>query len=83
MTTPPPTLLSDEDLPGGAVVDGEVVARSIDDAFDVVVVGSGAAGAAAAHTLTAAGLTVGLVEEGPWLRTRDITQDCFRSWNVG
>lgn len=65
----------DDDLPEGAVVDGETLQRSIDDAFDVVVVGSGAAGAVAAYTLAASGLSVGIVEEGPWLKTRDITED--------
>jgi len=29
----------------------------------------------AAHTLASAGLSVGIVEEGPWLKTKDITQD--------
>jgi len=65
----------DDDLPEGAVVDGEALAASFDDAFDVIVVGSGAAGAVAAHTLVAAGLSVGIVEEGPWLKTRDMTKD--------
>ena len=65
----------DEDLPEGSVVDGEALTRSIDDVFDVVIVGSGAAGATAAHTLTAAGLSVGIVEEGPWLKTKDVVKD--------
>lgn len=66
---------SDENLPTDSVVDGEALARSIGDSFDVVVIGSGAAGAVAAHTLAEAGLTVGIVEEGPWLRTRDVKTD--------
>jgi choline dehydrogenase-like flavoprotein len=66
---------ADEDLPEGSVVDGEGLTRSIDDVFDVVIVGSGAAGATAAHALTAAGLSVGIVEEGPWLKTKDVTKD--------
>jgi choline dehydrogenase-like flavoprotein len=66
---------ADEDLPEGSVVDGEALTRSIDDIFDVVIVGSGAAGATAAHTLTAAGLSVGIVEEGPWLKTKDLAKD--------
>src|SRR5437762_2291842 len=70
-----PMLHSDESLPEGTVVDGETLARSIDDAFDVVIVGSGAAGAVAAHTLAAAGLTVGILEEGPWLKTKDVVSD--------
>jgi choline dehydrogenase-like flavoprotein len=74
MTTPQ-SEHADEHLPEGAVVDGELLGRSIDDAFDVVVVGSGAAGATAAHALTAAGLTVALVEEGPWMKTKDVASD--------
>jgi len=70
-----PTLHNDENLPEGTVVDGETLTRSIDDVFDVVIVGSGAAGAVAAHTLAAAGLTVGIVEEGPWLKTKDVVDD--------
>ena len=69
------TLQSDEDMPAGAVVDGETLTRSVDDIFDVVVVGSGAAGATAAYTLAQAGLSVGIVEEGPWLKTREIAKD--------
>lgn len=68
-------LQNDENLPEGSVVDGEALARSIDDSFDVIVIGSGAAGAVAAHTLAEAGLTVGIVEEGPWLKTRDVKED--------
>lgn len=66
---------SDHDLPEGAVVDGEALTRARDDELDVVVVGSGAAGAVAAYTLAKAGLAVAIVEEGPWLRTRDMTPD--------
>jgi len=65
----------DEDLPQGSVIDGETLGRSLDDIFDVVVIGSGAAGSVAAHTLTEAGLSVGIVEEGPWLKTKDIAKD--------
>lgn len=66
---------ADDGLPEGAVVDGERLTRAVDDVFDVVIIGSGAAGATAAHTLTQAGLSVGIVEEGPWLKTKDIAQD--------
>lgn len=74
MTTQPSSF-ADENLPEGAVVDGETLTRSVDDAFDVVIVGSGAAGATAAYTLTAAGLSVGIVEEGPWMKTRELAKD--------
>lgn len=70
-----PSNHADENLPEGAVVDGELLARSIDDVFDVVIVGSGAAGATAAHTLTAAGLSVAIVEEGPWMKTQELAKD--------
>ena len=40
----------DEQLPEGSVVDGETVTRPIDETFDFVVVGSGAAGVDAAVT---------------------------------
>jgi choline dehydrogenase-like flavoprotein len=65
----------DEELPDGSVVDGALPGGSIEEAFDVVVVGSGAAGAVAAHVLAKAGLEVAIVEEGPWLKTRDVRSD--------
>ena len=57
----------DEDLPEGSVVDGALLTRDMDEMFDFVVIGSGAAGAVAAHTLVSAGHTVAIVEEGPWV----------------
>ncbi len=71
----------DEDLPEGSVVDGRTLRRSIEDAFDVVVVGSGAAGAVAAHTFVKAGLSVAIVEEGPWLKTRDVKEDVHTTFS--
>jgi choline dehydrogenase-like flavoprotein len=61
----------DEDLPEGSVVDGETLTKDVEDEFDYVVVGSGAAGSVAAHTLVCAGFSVGIVEEGPWVKTRE------------
>jgi choline dehydrogenase-like flavoprotein len=72
---------SDQNLPEGAVVDGELLRRAHDEAFDVVIVGSGAAGATAAYTLAQAGLSVGIVEEGPWLRTKDMTPDVHTTFH--
>lgn len=76
-SNPPPAheTHADEGLPEGAVVDGLQVGRALDDAFDIVVIGSGAAGATAAHTLARAGFSVGIVEEGPWLKTKDMRTD--------
>jgi choline dehydrogenase-like flavoprotein len=71
----------DEALPDGAVVDGASLARDMEESFDYVVVGSGAGGAVAAHTLAKAGFSVAMVEEGPWVRTRDFGEsvyDAFR-----
>jgi choline dehydrogenase-like flavoprotein len=71
----------DEALPEGAVVDGAALARDVEESFDYVVVGSGAGGAVAAHTLAKAGFSVAMVEEGPWIRTRDFGEsvyDAFR-----
>ncbi len=71
----------DEALPEGAVVDGATLARDLEESFDYVVVGSGAGGAVAAHTLAKAGFSVAIVEEGPWIRTRDFGEsvyDAFR-----
>ncbi len=65
----------DEGLPEGSVVDGAALARDVEDAFDFVVIGSGAAGAVAAHTLASAGWSVGILEEGLWVKTRDFKDD--------
>jgi choline dehydrogenase-like flavoprotein len=66
-----PTPFPDESLPEGSVVDGARTVTSIEGAYDYVVIGSGAAGAVAAHVLAQSGATVAIVEEGPWIRTRD------------
>lgn len=65
----------DDDVPEGSVVDGAALRARHEEAFDVVVVGSGAAGAVAAHVLAEAGLEVAILEEGPWLKTRDVQPD--------
>ncbi len=76
------TAFPDESLPEGAVVDGASLPGDVDEAFDAVVVGSGAAGAVAAHVLAKAGWSVAIVEEGPWVKTRDFGErvyDAFKS----
>jgi choline dehydrogenase-like flavoprotein len=70
----------DEDLPEGAVVDGSSLARDLEDSFDYVVVGSGAAGAVAAHTLARAGFSVAMVEEGPWVKTREFGESVYQAF---
>jgi choline dehydrogenase-like flavoprotein len=67
----------DESLPEGTVVDGDNLPNDVEDSFDYVVVGSGAAGAVAAHALAKAGWSVGIVEEGPWVRTREFGEGVY------
>lgn len=66
-----------ESLPEGAVVDGSQVTKDLADAADYVVIGSGAAGATAAYELSSAGYSVVMLEEGPWVRTREFGTDVF------
>jgi choline dehydrogenase-like flavoprotein len=76
-----PAPFPDETLPTGSVVDGELLAGDVEDTFDYVVIGSGAAGAVAAHVLAKSGASVAIVEEGPWVRTRQFGErvyDAFR-----
>jgi choline dehydrogenase-like flavoprotein len=72
----PGTLPDDpECLPDGSVVDGAELTNIHADAADFVVVGSGAAGGAVAWMLAEAGWSVIVVEEGPWVRTREFQLD--------
>lgn len=70
----------DEDLPEGAVVDGEALARDVDEEFDFVVVGSGASGAVAAYVLAKEGFSVAILEEGPWVKTRDFQEVVYEAF---
>src|SRR2546428_13825104 len=47
------------------IFDGEKTPRSLDESFDYVIVGSGAAGATAARVLADQGASLAIVEEGP------------------
>lgn len=67
--------LPDESLPEGAAVDVATPGPDVDAIFDVIVVGSGAAGAVAAFRLAASGCSVAIVEEGPWIFSRDMKED--------
>lgn len=77
------TKYADEAFPEGAWVDGEELRSDVDESFDFVVVGSGAAGAVAAHALVSAGFSVAMVEEGPWIKTRDVGEDVFGIFKRG
>jgi choline dehydrogenase-like flavoprotein len=66
---------ADEDLPEGSVVDGAAATAPLRDEADFVVVGTGAAGGSAARVLAGAGFSVLLVEEGPYMKTRDFGED--------
>ena len=72
----------DEGLPEGTVVDGAALTHDVDDAFDFVVVGSGAAGAVAAHTLAKGGFSVAIVEEGPWVKTREFGERVYEAFRL-
>lgn len=67
----------EESLPPGTVIDGAAVRQDLDDTADFVVIGSGAAGATAAVTLASAGYRVVILEEGPWIRTREFGVDLY------
>src|SRR5438067_13610280 len=62
-------------LPAGSVIDGAEVREDLTDVADFVVIGSGAAGATAALELAKAGYSVAILEEGPWIRTRELGVD--------
>lgn len=66
-----------EELPPDSVIDGSEVTRDLVDIADYVVIGSGAAGAIASFILAQAGHSVVILEEGPWVRTRDFGLDVY------
>ena len=70
MSVPPEHRLAYPNVVDGATLDGDP-----SFAVDVVVVGSGAGGATAAHRLRAAGLDVLLIEEGALERTETFVTD--------
>ncbi len=80
MSSRSPERFPDEDLPEGAVIDGAQVDRDVREIFDFVVVGSGAAGAVAAHVLARAGHEVAIVEEGPWAKTRELDEEVISTF---
>ena len=72
----------DESLPEGSVIDGAALTRDVDEAFDFVVVGTGAAGAVAAHRLAQLGFSVAMVEEGPYVKTRQFGPDVLSAFRT-
>lgn len=66
-----------ESLPPDGVIDGAALEADVEDAADFVVIGSGAAGATTAVTLASAGFEVIILEEGPWVRTREFGVDLY------
>ena len=73
---------ADENLPEGSVVDGAALTRDVDESFDFVVVGTGAAGAVAAHRLAQLGFSVAMVEEGPYVKTRQFGPDVLSAFRT-
>jgi len=59
------------------VIEGNTIARTVHKLTDVVVVGTGPAGAAAARTIAKAGLGVILVDEGPYVEPSQFPKDGF------
>jgi choline dehydrogenase-like flavoprotein len=59
------------------IVDGAGQTGRVEELFDHVVIGSGAAGATTARTLTGAGASVAVVEEGPAVETADFGDRAF------
>lgn len=66
----------------GAIVQlADVAGRAeVEDDADVVIIGSGAAGATAARVLTGAGLDVIVVEEGPHVPTAELRSDMYSTF---
>jgi len=64
-------IVTDVPAYGGRVIDASVLERDLALDADVVIVGTGAGGGIAAETLSEAGLSVILVEEGPLRTSRD------------
>jgi choline dehydrogenase-like flavoprotein len=61
----------------GGIVQARDVALPVEDAADVVIVGSGAGGATVARVLSEAGLDVAIVEEGPHVPAEALSQDLY------
>ena len=62
-------------------VDGRFATADVTDEADFVIVGTGAAGATAARTLTGAGYEVVLIEEGQWFTKEDFEKPLGHTMN--
>ena len=62
------------------IFDGEKEPRALDETFDYVIVGSGAAGAMAARVLADTGARLAIVEEGPAVTTAEFGDRVFPSF---
>ena len=51
------------------------------DAVDFLIIGCGASGGVLARELSRNGFSVVVLEQGPWLTTKDFTHDEFRNWS--
>jgi choline dehydrogenase-like flavoprotein len=68
---------------GGYVETRDVLERpAVEDSADVVIIGSGAAGATAARVLSEAGLDVAVIEEGPRVPTGALRSDMYGSFRT-
>lgn len=79
MNLPQDTL---REAPSGAIVQlADVESKAlVEDSADVVIIGSGAAGATAARVLSEAGLDVILIEEGSHIPTEQLRSDAYSSF---
>jgi choline dehydrogenase-like flavoprotein len=59
------------------IFDGEKEHRAVEEMFDYVIVGSGAAGATAARVLADTGASIAVVEEGPTVTTAEFGDKAF------
>lgn len=59
------------------IFNGEKERRTVDEEFDYVIVGSGAAGATAARVLAETGTSIAVVEEGPLVQTAAFSDRLF------
>jgi choline dehydrogenase-like flavoprotein len=64
------------------IFNGETEARVLEETFDYVIVGSGAAGAAAARVLADTGASIAVVEEGPAVTAADFSDLAYPGMQI-